>query len=149
MFCWLLYIFYLKNVLIYTGWFSPTKKTKAYYLSCLKWMHSTFLIIHSINQYKMAVRCLFLFYFGHFFLSCFSPWCCHSFWQGAKEGVASQGLHRPGLQHRRWGGWRGHLRLLHPSWRAGWPEWRAEEGWPDSLCQYLNLQLSVCPDQQL
>lgn len=77
-------------------------------------------------------------------LSCPSPWRCHSVWQGAEEGVAAQGLHRLGLQHRRRGGWRRHLRLLHPGRRTGRPERRAEEGWPDSLGQYLNLELPVC-----
>ncbi len=103
---------------------------------------------------------LFCFSFGHVSLSlslpsslsslsCPSPWCCCSLCQGAKEGVAAQGLHRPGLQHRWWGGWRRHLRLLHPGRRASWPERRAEEGRPDSLGQYLNLKLSVYPHQVL
>lgn len=81
-------------------------------------------------------------------LSCPSPWRCHSVWQGAKEGVAAQGLHRPGLQHRWRRGWRRHLRLLHPGRRTGWPERRAEEGRPDSLGQYFNLKLPVCQQLQ-
>lgn len=77
------------------------------------------------------------------------PYTVTLFWQGAKEGVAAQGFYRSGLQHSRWGRWRRHLCLLHPGRRAGWPEWRAEEGRSDSLGQYLNHRLSVYSHQQL
>lgn len=81
-------------------------------------------------------------------LSCPSTWRWGSFWQGAKKGVAAQGLHRPGLQHRWWGGWRRNLCLLHPGRRASWPEWWAEEGRQDSLGQYLNTRALCVPISQ-
>lgn len=69
-------------------------------------------------------------------LGCWADVLSDLFVQGSQEDGPPQGLHRPGIQHRGWGGRRGHLRLLHPGGRACRPERRAAEGRPDPVGEF-------------
>lgn len=72
------------------------------------------------------------------------PTLLFSMFQRTSPDFDPQRLHRSGIQHCwRWG-WRGHLHLLHPGWRASRPQRGTSQRRSDPQCKSPLTQLFQC-----
>lgn len=99
-----------------SGCFSPASKSTQEEADATRWGHKHETAMSLTQDGRKSDECLFQ--------------------KGAQEGRATKRSHRIRLQHRGWGGWRGHFHILHPCWRTSGPQWRAEKRRQTGVCTY-------------